>query len=93
MRRCRRGTRWTRTAQRVFARQMEVYAGYSENADHHVGRLLDSIEEMGELENTLVIWIWGDNGASLEGTPTGTFNEGTMVNGLPLTDEEQMQLR
>ena len=71
---------------------MEVYAGYSENADHHVGRLLDAIEEMGELDNTIVIWIWGDNGASLEGTPTGTFNEGTMVNGLPLTDEEQMQL-
>ena len=79
-------------SKRLFARQMEVYAGYSENADHHVGRLLDAIEEMGELDNTLVIWIWGDNGASLEGTPTGTFNEGTMVNGLPLTDEEQMQL-
>jgi hypothetical protein len=71
---------------------MEIYAGYSENADYHVGRVLDAIQEMGELENTLVIWIWGDNGASLEGTPTGTFNEGTMVNGLPLTDEEQMQL-
>ncbi len=71
---------------------MEVYAGYSENADHHVGRLLDSIEAMGELDNTIVIWIWGDNGASLEGTPTGTFNEGTMLNGLPLTDSEQMQL-
>ena len=80
------------TSKRLFARQMEVYAGYSENADHHVGRLLDSIEEMGELDNTVVIWIWGDNGASLEGTPTGTFNEGPMVNGLPLTDEEQMQL-
>jgi arylsulfatase A-like enzyme len=79
-------------SRRVFARQMEVYAGYSENADHHVGRLLEAIEEMGELENTLVVWIWGDNGASLEGTPTGSFNEGTMVNGLPLTDEEQMQL-
>jgi arylsulfatase A-like enzyme len=80
------------TSKRLFARQMEVYAGYSENADHHVGRLLESIEAMGELEDTIVIWIWGDNGASLEGTPTGTFNEGTMVNGLPLTDEEQMQL-
>jgi arylsulfatase A-like enzyme len=79
-------------SKRLFAHQMEVYAGYSENADHHVGRLLDAIDEMGELEDTLVIWIWGDNGASLEGTPTGTFNEGTMVNGLPLTDEEQMQL-
>src|SRR6266498_3886521 len=79
-------------SKRLFAHQMEVYAGYSENADHHVGRLLDAIEEMGELEDTLVIWIWGDNGASLEGTPTGTFNEGTMVNGLPLTDAEQLQL-
>ena len=79
-------------SKRVFARQMEVYAGYSENADFHVGRLLDAIEEMGELEDTIVVWIWGDNGASLEGTPTGTFNEGTMVNGLPLTDSEQMQL-
>ena len=79
-------------SKRVFARQMEVYAGYSENADHHVGRLLDSIEAMGELDDTIVIWIWGDNGASLEGTPTGSFNEGTMLNGLPLTDEEQMQL-
>ena len=79
-------------SKRLFAHQMEVYAGYSENADHHVGRLLDAIEEMGELDNTVVVWIWGDNGASLEGTPTGSFNEGTMVNGLPLTDEEQMQL-
>jgi arylsulfatase A-like enzyme len=80
------------TSKRLFARQMEVYAGYSENADHHVGRLLESIEEMGELDDTVVIWIWGDNGASLEGTPTGSFNEGTMVNGLPLTDQEQLQL-
>jgi arylsulfatase A-like enzyme len=79
-------------SKRLFARQMEVFAGYSENADHHVGRLLDAIEEMGELDDTLVLWIWGDNGASLEGTPTGTFNEGTMVNGLPLTDAEQLQL-
>ncbi len=79
-------------SKRLFAHQMEVYAGYSENADHHVGRLLDAIEEMGELDNTVIVWIWGDNGASLEGTPTGTFNEGTMVNGLPLSDEEQMQL-
>jgi arylsulfatase A-like enzyme len=79
-------------SKRLFAHQMEVYAGYSENADHHVGRLLDAIHEMGELDNTVILWIWGDNGASLEGTPTGSFNEGTMVNGLPLTDEEQMQL-
>jgi arylsulfatase len=75
-----------------YARQMEVYAGYSENADHNVGRVLDSIDELGELENTLVLWIWGDNGASLEGTITGSFNELTMQNGIPLTDEMQLQL-
>ena len=75
-----------------YARQMEVYAGYSENADHNVGRVLDAIDELGELDNTLVIWIWGDNGASMEGTITGSFNELTMQNGIPLTDEMQLQL-
>ena len=72
---------------RLYARQMEVYAGYCENADWNVGRVIDAIEEMGELENTLVIYIWGDNGASMEGTLTGTFNELTTLNGVPLTDE------
>ena len=75
-----------------YARQMEVYAGYSENADYNVGRVIDAIEELGELDNTLVIWIWGDNGASMEGTLTGSFNELTMQNGIPLTDEMQLQL-
>ena len=75
-----------------YARQMEVYAGYSENADYNVGRVIDAIEDLGELDNTLVLWIWGDNGASMEGAPTGSFNELTMQNGIPLTDEMQMQL-
>ena len=75
-----------------YARQMEVYAGYSENADHNVGRVIDAIEELGELDNTLILWIWGDNGASMEGTVTGSFNEMTMQNGIPLTDEMQVQL-
>jgi arylsulfatase A-like enzyme len=75
-----------------YARQMEVYAGYSENADHNVGRVIDAIEELGELDNTVIIWIWGDNGASMEGTVTGSFNEMTMMNGIPLTDEMQLQL-
>ena len=77
---------------RLYARQMEVYAGYCENADWNVGRVIDAIEEMGELENTLVIYIWGDNGASMEGTLTGTFNELATLNGVPLTDEQQLQL-
>jgi arylsulfatase A-like enzyme len=75
-----------------YARQMEVYAGYSENADHNVGRVIDAIEDLGELGNTLVIWIWGDNGASMEGSVTGSFNELTMQNGIPLSDEMQLQL-
>jgi arylsulfatase len=76
----------------LYARQMEVYAGYSENADHNVGRVIDAIEELGELDNTVIIWVWGDNGASMEGTVTGSFNELTMQNGIPLTDEMQLQL-
>ena len=75
-----------------YARQMEVYAGFSENADHNVGRVIDAIEELGELDNTVILWIWGDNGASMEGTITGSFNELTMQNGIPLTDEMQLQL-
>ena len=82
----------TETQQRLYARQMEVYAGFSENADWNIGRVIDAIEEMGELDNTLVIYIWGDNGASMEGSLTGTFNECTMLNGVPLTDEQQLQL-
>ncbi len=77
---------------KLYARQMEVYAGYQENADWNVGRLLDAIEEMGELDDTLVIYVWGDNGASLEGTLTGSFNEITFVNSVPLTSQQQLQL-
>ena len=75
-----------------YARQMEVYSGFSENADHNVGRVIDAIEELGELDNTLIFWIWGDNGASMEGTTTGSFNELTTQNGIPLTEEMQLQL-
>jgi len=60
-------------SKKLYTRQMEVYAGFQENADWNVGRLLDAVEEMGDLDNTLVIYIWGDNGASLEGTTTGSF--------------------
>ena len=80
------------TEKRLYARQMETYAGYSENADWNVGRVLAAIEELGELDNTLVLWIWCDNGASLEGTLSGTFNELTTMNGIPLTAEQQMGL-
>ena len=65
----------------VLARQMEVYAGFLEHTDHHVGRLIDSLDELGILEDTLVYYIIGDNGASAEGTPTGCFNELVVLNG------------
>ena len=54
--------------------------------------MIEAIEELGELDNTLIVWIWGDNGASMEGTITGSFNELTTQNGIPLTDEMQLQL-
>ena len=65
----------------VLRRQMEVYAGFLEYTDHHVGRLLDSLEKLGQLEDTLVYYIIGDNGASAEGTLHGTFNEMINFNG------------
>ena len=77
---------------KLYARQMEVYAGYSENADWNVGRLLDAIEEMGDIDNTLVFFIWGYNGASMEGTVTGSFNEMTFLNGIVLDARQQMKL-
>jgi arylsulfatase len=59
----------------VLARQMEIYAGFLENTDHHIGLLLDSLEDLGVLGDTLVYAIIGDNGASAEGSLQGTFNE------------------
>ena len=65
----------------VLARQMEVYAGFLEHTDHHLGRLIDALEDLGVLEDTLVYYIIGDNGASAEGTVNGTFNETFIFNG------------
>jgi len=65
----------------VLARQMEVYAGFLEHTDHHVGRLIDALEDLGVLDDTLVFYVIGDNGASAEGSPNGTFNENFVFNG------------
>jgi arylsulfatase A-like enzyme len=65
----------------VFARQMEVYAGFMEHTDHHVGRLIDALVELEVLDDTLVYVIIGDNGASAEGTLNGCFNELIVLNG------------
>ena len=66
----------------VLARQMEVYAGFLEHTDHHVGRMIDAIEDLGVLDNTIVYYIIGDNGASAEGTMNGAFNEMANFNGM-----------
>ncbi len=65
----------------VLRREMEVYAGFMEYVDHHVGRLIDSIKKLGLLDDTLVYYIIGDNGASAEGTLNGTYNEMINFNG------------
>jgi arylsulfatase A-like enzyme len=74
----------------VLARQMEVYAGFLEHTDHHVGRLIDSIESLGLLDDTLVYYIIGDNGASAEGTVNGSFNELLMFNGAAQLETPEM---
>lgn len=66
----------------LYAHQMEVFAAYAEFTDHEVGRLIDALDKMDKLDNTLVFYIVGDNGASAEGTVNGTFNEMVSLNGL-----------
>ncbi|HLW64357.1 MAG TPA: arylsulfatase [Gemmataceae bacterium] len=73
---------------KLFAHQMEIFAGFGEYCDYEVGRVVRAIEDMGQLENTLIFYIVGDNGASGEGTLTGLFNESTYFNGVPETVEE-----
>jgi arylsulfatase A-like enzyme len=67
---------------RLFARQMEVFAGFAEHTDYEVGRLVQAFEEMGTLDNTLFFYIVGDNGSSAEGGPDGTYNEIVALNGI-----------
>jgi arylsulfatase len=66
----------------ILARQMEIYAGFLEYCDHHVGRLVDTIGDLGVLDDTLIYYIIGDNGASAEGTLNGSFNETFIFNGM-----------
>lgn len=67
---------------RLYARMMEVFAGFLEHTDHHIGRLLDFLSRLGELENTLIM-VLSDNGASSEGGPTGSVNENLFFNNVP----------
>jgi len=76
----------------VLERQMEVYAGFLEHTDHHVGRVIDAIEELGVLENTIIYYIIGDNGASAEGTMNGAFNELANFNGMAALETPEFLL-
>ncbi|MBT2495201.1 arylsulfatase [Microbacterium sp. ISL-59] len=81
----------TEDERRLFSRMAEVYAGLSEYTDAQVGRIIDYLEESGQLDNTLVIYC-ADNGASGEGSPNGSVNEGKFINGYPDLIEDNLAM-
>ena len=76
---------------KLFARQMEVFAGFAEYMDTEIGRLVKAISDMGQLDNTLIFYVVGDNGASAEGGMSGMFNEMTYFNGITETVQDIMK--
>src|SRR4029453_10627889 len=66
---------------RLYARMMEVFAGYGAHVDHHMGRVVDAVKQLPGAENTIFIYIAGDNGSSAEGGIEGSVNETLFVNG------------
>jgi arylsulfatase len=85
---------WDQTTdeeKKLFIRQADVYGAYLAYADNEIGRLVQAVEDMGKLDNTLIIYISGDNGASAEGSPTGTPSEVMAFNGIELSAAEQMK--
>jgi arylsulfatase len=76
----------------VLARQMEIYAGFLEQVDNAVGRVVEAITDLGALDDTLIYYIIGDNGASAEGTPNGCFNEMCTLNGMGGIETEEFLL-
>lgn len=74
----------------LFKHQVEVFAAFLDYTDHHIGRLIDAIDETGELDNTLIFYIAGDNGTSGEGGANGMFNEYTYFNGVPEKVEDML---
>jgi len=81
----------TADEKKLFTRQMEVFAGFGEYTDTEIGRLVTAIEDMGQLDNTLVFYIVGDNGASAEGGMSGMFNEMTYFNGVQETVQDVLK--
>lgn len=76
---------------KLFTRQMEVYAGFAEHTDYEVGRLIASVEELGIMDNTLIIFIAGDNGASAEGQMNGMYQEMTYFSGVAETVPDMLK--
>ena len=76
---------------KLFIRQVEIFAAYSAYNDHEIGRVIQAVEDMGKLDNTLVIYINGDNGTSAEGGPLGTPNEVAFFNGVSVPVADQMK--
>ena len=76
---------------KLYAREAETFAGYAAYTDNEIGRVIQAVEDMGKLDNTLIIYISGDNGTSAEGTLEGTFNQMTAYNGI-LTLPEAVQM-
>src|SRR5262249_11848494 len=71
-------------------RQADVFGAYLAYADHEIGRVIQAVEDLGQLDNTLIIYISGDNGASAEGMLNGTPNEFTTFNGVPVPVKDQL---
>jgi len=82
----------TADEQRLFIRQAEVFGGFLEQTDYEIGRLISAIEEIGEMDNTLIFYIAGDNGTSAEGGPVGMYNEMTYFNGVTEKVEDLVPL-
>ncbi len=76
---------------KMFLRQVDVYAAYLMYTDHEIGRVIQAVEDMGKLDNTLIIYISGDNGSTAEGTLVGTPNEVAMFNGVEVPVEAQLK--
>jgi arylsulfatase A-like enzyme len=81
----------TADEKKLFIKQADVYAAYLAYTDHEIGRVIQAVEDMGKLDNTLTIYIVGDNGSSAEGTVVGTPNEVACLNGVPVPVEAQLK--
>ncbi len=81
----------TADEKKLFIRQVEVFAAYTAYSDHEIGRVIQAFEDLGRLENTLILYINGDNGTSAEGGPLGTPNEVAFFNGVTVPVEEQLK--